>query len=276
MEAALTASNSTTLPLPWRLRRAALIALLLGLWAPVKIVWEQRIAHEQDLLRYNGAPLTRQLRDQLGQDLTIGVLSGMRSVVADFVWLTIVPAWMNQDWWKMGAIINTTTALQPRAAVFWDMGGWELAWNASVMALYDHSQPIELRRVKASRFWIDRGLDIYLRGLENNPTNWHLWQSTAQLYDQRLHDYKNAAYYYQRASELPGAPVFLERTPAEMYDGHHLNDPATEYAEWVKLWNHLTPDQRAMKVHTADRLEHEIRRLEQKLNVPTEKRIFPN
>ena len=120
-------AQSTTLPLSWRLRRAALVALLLGLWAPCKIVWEQDIAREQDVLRYNGAPMTRQLRDELTQGLTIGVLSGMRSIVADFVWLQVTTEWMNNQWFRMSAYINLCTALQPRAPVFWDLGGWHLA-----------------------------------------------------------------------------------------------------------------------------------------------------
>lgn len=275
MEAVATSTTGTTLPLAWRLRRAVLIALLLGLWAPAKLVWELHIAQEQDVLRYNGAPMTRQLRDELGQGLTIGVLSGMRSVVADLVWLNVVTAWMKQDWFKMGGYINLCTALQPRAPVFWDMGGWQLAWNASVSALQDPTQPNPLRRLKASRFWIDRGLEIYKRGLENNPNYWRLWQSTGQLYDQRLHDYPSAASCYQRASELPGAPAYLERDPAEMYDKFHQNDPAAEYAEWVKLWTRLTPAQKAERQHTADRVEREIRALEEKLSVPREKRVFP-
>jgi hypothetical protein len=172
---------STGLPLSWRLRRAALVALLLGLWAPVKIVWEQRIAQEQNFLRYRGTPMTRQLRDELGQGLTIGVLSGMRSVVADLVWLNVTVAWENEEWFRMGGYINLCTALQPRAPVFWVMGGWELAYNASIAAKEDRSQPNELRRLKASRFWIDRGMDIYKRGIENNPTYWRLWAEVAEL-----------------------------------------------------------------------------------------------
>jgi hypothetical protein len=96
------------------------------------------------------------------------------------------------------------------------------------------------------------------------------------LYDQRLKDYKTAAYYYQRASEQPHAPAYVERAPAEMYDKFHANDPEQEYAEWKALWLRLTPEQKAMKVHTADRIEKEIRRLEQKLSIPPEKRVFPN
>jgi hypothetical protein len=197
-------------------------------------------------------------------------------VVADLVWLNVTTAWMHEEWFRMGGYINLCTALQPRAPVFWDMGGWQLAWNASIGAMLDRTQPNELRRLKASRFWLDRGLEIYLRGLENNPTYWMLWRDTGMLYDQRLKDYRTAAYYYKKASELPNAPAFLERFPAIMYDQKHANDDQAAYAEWKALWERLTPGQKAEKQHTADRVESEIRRLEQKLSIPKQKRVFPN
>jgi hypothetical protein len=263
-----------TLPLRLRLRRAALVALLLGLWAPFKIVWEQDISRQQDALRYHGIVMTRELRDGLGQGLTIGVLSGMRSVVADLVWLNVTTAWENQEWFRMGGLINLCTALQPRATVFWDMGGWQLAWNASVAAAYDKNQPNELRRIKASRFWIDKGLDVYKRGLENNPQYWRLWSDTAMLYQQRLKDPRTAAYYYQQASERPNAPVYLERFPAIMYG--QAGDDQAAYDSWKALWERLTPEEREMKEHWKEKIEDNIRRLEQKLSIPKQKRVFPN
>jgi len=263
-------------PLRLRLRRAALVALLLGLWAPFKVAWEQQISRQQDEIRYHGLVMTRELRDGLGQGLTIGVLSGMRSVVADIIWLNVTTAWENQEWFRMGGLINLCTSLQPRAAVFWDMGGWHLAWNASVAAMHDKDQPNELRRIKASRYWIDQGLDVYKRGIENNPEYWRLWRDTAMLYDQRLKDYPKAAYYYKEASKRPGAPVFLERFPALMYDKYHGNDDQAAYAEWKELWERLTPEEREMKEHWKEKIENNIRELERKLSVPKEKRIFPN
>jgi hypothetical protein len=277
MEAALTAETSTALPLRLRLRRALIIALILALWAPVKIAWEQRIAREQDQLRYNGAKVTIALRDQLSQGLALAVLAGMRNIVADMVWLGTVTSWMHQDWWRMAAVIDTCTALQPRAPMFWDMGGWQLAWNASIFSSIDANKyPSELQRKKAERFWIERGKDVLLRGLQHNPDYWRLWFSTALLYDQRLKDWKTAATYYQRASEVAGAPIYIERAPAHMYDKAHLNDPAQEYAEWVKLWQRLTPEQKANPQHIAPVIVRNIQGLEQKLDVPKEKRIFPN
>jgi hypothetical protein len=270
------------------LRQIALAVLLLGLWAPFKILWEQRIAHEQNKLRYGGMAMTRQLRDELGQGLTIGVLSGMRSVVADLLWLNVTAQWEDEQWFNMEGYINLCTALQPRSITFWDIGGWQLAWNASVSAMRDPKQPSALRRLKASRFWIDKGLDVYKRGIENNPEHYKLWADTALLYQQRLaeqeermglfaaakRDYESAAYYYQQASERPGAPIFYERFPAIMYA--KAGDNQASYASWRALWLRLTPQQREMHEHWKEKIESSIRQLENKLSIPKEKRVFPN
>jgi len=265
---------SSTLPLSRRLRRAALVALLLGLWAPGKIIWERKIAREQDLLRYQGVTMSHELRDQLGQGLTIGVLSGMRGVVADFIWVVnVTMAWEEEQWFKMGGLINLCTALQPRSVTFWDVGGWQLSWNASVAAAEDRKQPNVLRRLRASRFWIDKGIEIYKRGIENNPQSWKLWAHTGLLYQQRLKDYRTAAYYYQKTSELPDAPVFYERFPGLMYE--NAGDSQAAYAAWKALWERLTPEQFKQKEHWKEKIESHIRQLEQKLSVPLEKRIFP-
>jgi tetratricopeptide (TPR) repeat protein len=265
---------TTGLPLPLRLRRALLIAIILGLWAPAKIAWELHIARQQNELRYQGITLTRQLRDQLSQGLALGVLSGMGNVVADFVWLKVTLAWEVEEWFRMGALINLCTALQPRSVTFWDMGAWQLAWNASVAATKDPTLPNPLRREKASRYWIEQGLAIFKRGIENNPESWRLWADTGWLYEQRLGDYHTAAYYYSQAVRRPGCPTFYERFPAIMY-GLAGDDPAS-YEAWKALWNRLTPEERAEPRHEGDRIEKEIRTLEQKLSVPKEKRVFPN
>jgi hypothetical protein len=122
-------------------RRIVLAVLLLLLWAPFKIAWEQEISREQNRLRYGGMAMTRQLRDELGQGLTIGVLSGMRSVVADLLWLNVTAEWEDEEWFNMEGYINLCTALQPRSITFWDIGGWQLAWNASVSAMQDRTSP---------------------------------------------------------------------------------------------------------------------------------------
>ncbi len=262
--------------------------LLLLLWAPFKIAWEQEISREQNRLRYGGMAMTRQLRDELGQGLTIGVLSGMRSVVADLLWLNVTAEWEDEEWFNMEGYINLCTALQPRSITFWDIGGWQLAWNASVSAMQDRTQPNALRRLKASRFWIDKGLDVYKRGIENNPEHYKLWADTGLLYQQRLaeqeermglftaakNDFRQAAYYYQQASQRPDAPTFYERFPAIMYG--KAGDDHAAYASWRALWLRLTPQQRELREHWKEKIESSIRQLENKLSIPKEKRVFPN
>lgn len=269
-------NQNTGLPLRQRLRRAAMIALILGLWGPAKIVWEQALSSEQDQMRYKGTVVTRQLRDQLGQGVTIGVLSGMRSVVADFIFvINVTLAWENQEWFRMAEYVHLVTTLQPRAPIFWDMGGWHLAYNASIGVFHDKkSQPDELRRLKASRYWTDRGIDVYKRGIENNPDDWKLMRDLAGVYQQRLKDYHSAAIYYKKASEATDAPVYLERFPSIMYD--LAGDDQAAYASWKALWERLTPAQLQEKQHWREKIEENIRRLEKKLSVPKEKRIFPN
>ena len=268
--------TSFNLPLRRRLHRALLVALFLGLWAPVKIAWEREIADQQDFLRYKGAPITRALSDQLGQGLTIGVLGGLRSVVADFVWLKVTVDWQTQDWFDLLANIKICTTLEPRAPIFAAMGGWHLAWNAAIGAEQDITQKNPLKRLKASGFWIDRGLEVFKRGIENNPEYWRLWYYTGLCYDQRLKDFDKAAYYYQKASEAPGAPIYVERFSAIMFDRQHGKDPEKGYARWKTLWERLTPEERTQKIHEPDRIEKEIRQLEDKLSIPKEKRVFPN
>ena len=264
----------TGLPLKVRLRRAMLIALLLGLWAPVKIMWEQDLSQEQSSLRYQGMTMTRQMRDDLGQGLTIGVLSGMRSVVSDIIWLYVTDAWQHQEWFRMGGYINLCTSLQPRCTMFWVIGGWHLAWNASIGASEDIHQTNELKKLKATRFWIDKGLEVYLRGIENNPEYWRLWADTGLLYQQRIKDYYRAAYYYEEATKRPNCPIYYERFPAIMYG--LAGDDWKAYEAWKTLWFRLTPAEKEDRLHWKEKIESNIRQLESKLSIPKEKRVFPN
>jgi len=150
---------STCLPLSWRLRRATLVAPPFGLNGPLQDRWEQRIAQEQDFLRYHGVTMTRQLRDELGQGLTMVWLSGMRSVVADLVWLKSRPPGMNNDWWKMGSYINLCTRAATARARLLGHGRLGISLERLDPTLYDKTQPNELRRIKASRFGSIKGLE---------------------------------------------------------------------------------------------------------------------
>jgi hypothetical protein len=263
----------TAVRFPWR--QLVLIALVVCGWAPFKVAWEVNIERQQDQLRYHGLVVTRQLRDQLSQGLTIGVLAGFRNIVADLVWLDVEDAWEKYQWFKMDSLITLATSLEPRSVTFWDYGGWQLAWNVAYMARSDVvHEPSKLRRMHDERFWMYRGLDVFKRGIENNPESYKLWERVGQLYEQKLGDYHMAAYYYEKASEQLDAPVYLERFPAIMLG--KAGDYPAAYEAWKKLWFKLTPAQREEKQHWKEKIESSIRGLEKQLNIPAEKRVFPN
>ena len=274
--------------LPLRVRRITVALLILALWAPFKIAWEQQIMREQNFLRYHGVAMTLHLRDQLGQGLTIGMLSGAGSIVSDLCWLQTTVYWQKKEWFGMLADINLCTTLQPRAITFWSIGGWQLAWNASVAGFYDPREPNDLRRLKASKFWIEKGLDVYRRGIENNPEHFKLWADTGLLYQMRLaeqerrrgmvsaaaRDFRNAGHYYAQALLRSDCPIFYERFPAYMYE--NAGDDQDAYAYWKALWYRLTPEMKTQPQHDAAKVESSIRKLENKLSIPKEKRVFPN
>jgi hypothetical protein len=263
----------TLLRIPWR--NAVAILVVLCVWAPFKVGWEVRIEREQNQLRYHGLVMTRTLRDQLSQGLSFAVLAGFRNIVADFVWLDVTVAWEKYEWFKMDSLINLCTSLQPRSITFWDFGGWQLAWNVSIAVEWNAGmQTNPLRRLHDSRFWVYRGLDVFKRGIENNPESYALWERTAECYYQRLKDYNSAAYYYREAALKPGAPVYLERFEAYMYQD--AKEYPAAYEAWKALWFRLTPAQREEKKHWKEKIEGSIRTLEKQLNVPAEKRVFPN
>lgn len=257
---------------PWR--RIALIAVVVCAWAPFKLAWELGLERQQNDLRYGGVVVTRQLRDQISQGLTIGVLAGFRNVAADFVWLEMTAAWEKYEWFKMDGLINAATSMEPRCIMFWDNGGWQLAWNVSIFVKDDVAhQPSQLRRIHDSIFWIHQGLDVYKRGIENNPRSWQLWKSMGDLYQNRLGDLHHAADAYAKASVQPDAPIYLERFQAIMLT--NAKDYPAAYEAWKALWFKLTPAQREDRQHWKEKIISNIQQLENKLNIPQEKRVFP-
>ena len=257
-----------------RLRWSAPLAgALLGLlaWGGVKVAWEQRIGRGEVALRYHGNVLTRQISDQLGQGTLIGLLGGLRAVVANYYWLEVTNAWEKKDWPTLRAEVDLVTALQPRTVLFWEMGAWHLAWNASVDKLNNIAEKSQTRREADARKWVEMGRDVLLRGVENIPDRYNLWFQLGWIEDQKFHDELAAAHYYQEALKRPGAPRYLERFVG--YDLETGGDKAGAYAWWKDLWR-SAPDH-ADKVRAWDKVEDRIRRLENELKVPDADRLFP-
>lgn len=254
-----------------RHRTALWLALILAGWGALKVNWEQSISLREEALRYHGYAINRGLRDQLSQGMMLGLLSGLRGVVADVVWLMVTTAWQEREWFRVKSLAYLSTALQPRFDLFWALGGWHMAWNASVDRRNNLDEPLLLRRIKEERYWVKEGEKFYRDGAANNPDSFEIWRSLGMLYDQKLHDYRNAADAYTHATEAPNSPIFIERFPAYMLEKAGDDQGAYEY--YKKLW--YKRQDHSNKQYAYDKIEEKLRALEKKLNIPREKRIFP-
>ncbi len=247
----------------WRTRLIAMAVL--ALFGAGKMRFEQQLADEHRAAFFHTAKLDLSLRQQLGQMGFLAALSGFRAVLADILWLQAHAAWERTEWGRMKLLFDTVTALQPRAMFFWDMAAWHMAWNASVAAREDKTQPREALRIKAQREYFKVGEDFLLRGIQNNPDRPLLYDALGRLYRDKFNDHAKSAEAYEKAASFPEAPEYDRRFAA--YEMAQV--PGRER----EAYNRLTEFYRMGEKERLPTLLRLLRELEVKLNVPPAQRI---
>jgi hypothetical protein len=252
----------------------ALAALLLLAWGAVKLPWEEKMTDRRKQIMYGGTlPFSFELRDSLGQGLTLAALGGFRGLAANFVWISLTTSWENQQWTRVRALAEFAVLLQPRVLFFWENGAWHLAWNASVAAEnYNEAEKTPGQRARESRQWIEAGKNMLERGIRAIPEKPQLYMRLGELHQQRLQDYATAAQYYRLAASRPGAPTFAERFVGYMLERADQKQEAYDY--WVSLWR-SSPEHPPATPRQWPKIAQQIRQLENELNIPADKRIFP-
>ncbi|MDB6152243.1 MAG: hypothetical protein JWL90_696 [Chthoniobacteraceae bacterium] len=244
--------------------RLIAIAILL-LFGAVRLRFEQQLTNEHRAAYFHSAQLNLDLRQQLGQMGFLAALSGFRATAADVLWIQANSAFQRVEWGRMKLLLEAVTSLQPRCEMFWDLSAWHMAFNASASALEDRKQPREILRVKAQREYFKIGEDFLLRGIQNNPDKETLYEKLAFLYEQKFRDHLKAFEYYRKAATFPEALGYVKRFAA-----YHLAEiPGREseaYAELVALYN-------MGEKEWADTLFTKLNTLEEKLNIPADKKI---
>jgi hypothetical protein len=247
------------------MRKAALALFLLLSFGWVKLPTEQHLTQAHQAAYFHTTPLNLDLRQNLSQMGFLAALSGFRAVVADLLWIQAHTAWENTDWGRMKLLFDTVTTLQPRAIVFWEGAAWHMAWNASVAALENRSEPRLALRVKAQREFIRIGEDFLLRGISNNPDRHELYNRIGLLYKDKLGDHARAAAAYQKCAAIPGAPSYARRFA--LYELSQV--PGQESQAYLGL--KALYDESSS--HWLPTLLTRLREMERKLNVPPDKRI---
>ncbi|MEM6884533.1 MAG: hypothetical protein AAF571_05825 [Verrucomicrobiota bacterium] len=217
------------------MKPVGLVILVLLIWGGVKLPWERRIGDERsDIVYGSEIPMSFELRETLGQELSFAALGGFRALAANYLWIKVTQAWEDQVWTRVRARADMAVTLQPRTLFFWENGAWHMAWNASVSVVkYAEEDKSEERKQFESRKWIDAGIDMLERGIRANPEKYGLYLRMAELYWQRLEDYEMSAKYYRMALERPGAPTYTDR-----FIGYAL-EKAGKYEESLAHWESL-------------------------------------
>ncbi len=198
----------------------------------------------------------------------ISTLGGLRGAVASTTYLLAYSAFERMDWGAVDNRMTLVTRMEPREALYWDQAAWHMAYNAAS----SFKRNKELRAAiqnKLFRDYVQRGIDILHMGLHYLPEHHRLLTTLGDIYRDRQPNPEMAADCYLRAYQN-GARPFIERMAA--YEMVKTNNPklAPQAYEILKRYYDM-----GASYWKRQRLVNDLKTLEERLNIPAEKRIHP-
>ena len=245
--------------------RTALVVAILVTVGAIKLPLERDLAARHRQEHFRGVEFNLDLREKLGQLGFIAALSGFRAIVADGLFIQAHVAWERTEWGRVLLLFRHVTTLQPRAILFWDMAAWHMAWNASVAAMNDRTQPRLALRVKAQREYFALGKDFLERGIKNNPDRPDLYEALARLYKEKYKDHEHASEFFAKAAALPGARAYDRR-----FSAYELSYCEGREREAYQRLRQLYDEGEKERLPT---LITRLKFLQTKLNIPADQRI---
>ncbi len=167
------------------------------------------------------------------QQLICGVLGGWRPVVADLAWLRVTTSWESRQWSRLHENIRMAVRMQPESLLFWDIGAWHLAWNASLGERNNRLESQMEKRHERELYWIEQGRSLLEEGVRYHPNHFKIWLQLGLLHQERRHDFGAAYDCFLRASHLEGAPGYVARLAGYALEKQGDRARALEY------WNDL-------------------------------------
>jgi len=174
------------------------------------------------------------LQAALGQGITVGLLGGFRSLVADFLWIKGEYTWEDHDLPGSLTCYQLATTLDPRRLYFWidasqrianDMPYWRIeAEGGSDKVPRSRQEAIFQEQNQAAVRFLQNALAYH----PNAPT---VLEAIANVYYFRAKDYREAANYYRLAALQQAEPSFAGRQTARMLQLVGRNQEAYD---WLK------------------------------------------
>ncbi len=241
------------------------VVIILFVFGAIKLPAERAIFAQHRQEHFRSVEFNLDLREKLGQLGFIAALSGFRSIVADMLFIQAHVAWERTEWGRVLLLFRHVTTLQPRAILFWDMAAWHMAWNASVAAMNDRTQPRLALRIKAQREYFALGKDFLERGVKNNPDRPQLYEALARLYKEKYKDHEHASEFFAKAAAFSGAPSYNKR-----FSAYELSYCERREREAYERLHQLYSEGKKERLPT---LITRLKFLEKKLDIPQDQRI---
>lgn len=159
----------------------------------------------------------------------MGVLGGMRSVVAGGLWLRTYQAWERRDAAGMTALLKLTVAADERPPYFWLNGARMLAYDVPVWACVP-GDPESVRR-RAMTDGAATACAFLAEGRRVHPDSPGFLVEMANIQLRAGGDREKAAALFRQAAELPGAPYYAARIHGELL--RELRQPREALA-WLR------------------------------------------
>lgn len=212
----------------------------------------------------------REVEGALGQGLVIGLLGGFRTIIADMVFIRANVYWEKKDREKTEALINLTTAIDPRPMFFWLNGSRIMAYDIPIWRIREAGGLDDVPRGVQDEIYKEqaqRGIDFIDRAGKYHPGDYRVPLEKAQIYNNKLKDPEKAAEYFLQAYHSEDGPYYTARIYAELL--RQMNRKQEAYDFYRQLYNDLPDDPQANKPVVLER----IRELEDQLNTPAMQRL---
>ena len=153
----------------------------------------------------------KQLEPTLGQGVLLGILGGMRIIIADGTWIRSYVLWERKDRPGCETLMRTACALDPRSRYFWenaafvmgyDMAHWEVRRRGGYAKV-----PKDVQEYLYQSY-AKRALEIFDQGIVNTGGNAALMIGAGQMCEMKLKDQLLAAKYYKDACDSRNAPWY--------------------------------------------------------------------
>jgi len=213
------------------------------------------------------------LEPALGEGFALALFGGLRSVLADFMWIQAHIHWMERDAPKAESAVRLVVLLRPQSLYYWINGARMIALDMPDWILREygprHLVPEVIdRRVREAQARM--GIEFLEDGFRHHPNHPRLLIEQAKFHRIGRRDTEAAAELFAEAARQRGAPYYAGRIHAYLLEEMGRLAEAREFLIWYH--GQLPPEDPRAQI---DNVEEWIANLEDALSLEPDQRFVP-